>query len=453
MPRLGRPTGDWEKFRSPGELPTSSDATREAPLRPAKTARVRAQMWPSSPGQLASSEPSSPGEVVGGSEPGEVPPFAGAASVGEVSVGELEPPAPGQGPWADLDHRSSGEVSSFEAEGGSKKKSDDEEVQSEETSSTAESIASQASDSENESRCYDLGEGLSAFRTRALALQDSERHRSLASAACDLVSGLATGPSSQLPDLSATARLSDDESAGTVCLKVRHGQAIEGEIATRSRIGYSVYMQEETSFILRVHCDEVVLETPGLEFRPLRDAAALRRKLRALLGGAFSKQTAYKWWEAHADEVCPFESSKLRWIIESILGLRSISAVTPQEGRENVLWGFLHARRLRPECFHFWEDEAMIAQVPQRDLTLGEYFMPSSMNWLALFNSDIIGQPGANPGKVAKLLSAAREWGPSQDGWQQQDRSWNCVDKKNFFGRTTLEQGRVIWALARSDEA
>lgn len=102
------------QFRSPGELPTSSDATREAPLRPAKTARVRAQMWPSSPGQLASSEPSSPGEVVGGSEPGEVPPFAGAASVGEVSVGELEPPAPGQGPWADLDHRSSGEVSSFE---------------------------------------------------------------------------------------------------------------------------------------------------------------------------------------------------------------------------------------------------------------------------------------------------------------------------------------------------
>ncbi|OLP84440.1 hypothetical protein AK812_SmicGene34686 [Symbiodinium microadriaticum] len=80
------------------------------------------------------------------------------------------------------------------------------------------------------------------------------------------------------------------------------------------------------------------------------------------------------------------------------------------------------------------------------------YFMPSSMNWLALFNSDIIGQPGANPGKVAKLLSAAREWGPAQDGWQQHDRSWNCVDQKNFLGRTTLEQGRVIWALARSDE-
>lgn len=361
----------------------------------------------------------------------------------------------------------------FEAEGGNKRKSDDEEVRSEETSSTAESIASQAQDSESESRCYDLGEGLCAFRTRALALQDSERHRTLADAACDLVSGLATGPSSQLPDLAATARLSDDEAAGTVCLKVRHGQAIEGEIATRSRIGYSVYMQEETSFILRLHGNDVVLETPGLEFRPLRDAAALRRKLRALLGGGFSKQTAYKWWEAHADEVCPFERSKLRWIIES-----SISAVTPQEGRENVLWGFLHARRLRPECFRFWQDErlgtrivgvvappqseeeaelqvrsdAMIAQVPQRDLTLGEYFMPSSMNWLALFNSDIIGQPGANPGKVAKLLRAAREWGPAEDGWQQHDRSWNCVDQKNFLGRTTLEQGRVIWALARSDE-
>lgn len=97
------------QFRSPGELPTSSDATREAPTRPAK-----AQMWPSSPGQLPSSEPSSPGEVVGGSEPGEVPAFAGAASVGEVSVGELEPPGPGQGPWAHLDQRSSGEVSSFE---------------------------------------------------------------------------------------------------------------------------------------------------------------------------------------------------------------------------------------------------------------------------------------------------------------------------------------------------
>ena len=34
-------------------------------------------------------------------------------------------------------------------------------------------------------------------------------------------------------------------------------------------------------------------------------------------------------------------------------------------------------------------------------------------------------------------------------GFQERLKYLVEVDKKNFFGRTTLEQGRVIWALAR----
>lgn len=48
----------------------------------------------------------------------------------------------------------------------------------------------------------------------------------------------------------------------------------------------------------------------------------------------------YQWWEEHKEEVCPLNSSKLRWVIESILGLRTVSAVTPPKGKEKMLWVF-----------------------------------------------------------------------------------------------------------------
>lgn len=60
--------------------------------------------------------------------------------------------------------------------------------------------------------------------------------------------------------------------------------------------------------------------------------------------------------------------------------------------------------------------DELIAEMPQHELKLGEYFMTSSMNWLALFNSHLIGQSGADAARIIKLLSAAKRWGPGPDG-------------------------------------
>lgn len=94
--------------------------------------------------------------------------------------------------------------------------------------------------------------------------------------------------------------------------------------------------------------------------------------------------------------------------------------------------------------------DELIAEMPQHELKLGEYFMTSSMNWLALFNSHLIGQSGADAARIIKLLSAAKRWGPGPDGWHQNDETWTCVDQKNLLGKITLEQGRVIWHHARN---
>ncbi|CAK8994421.1 unnamed protein product [Durusdinium trenchii] len=256
-------------------------------------------------------------------------------------------------------------------------------------------------------------------------------------------------------------------------LQVQFLHRVRGVIATRSRIGYDVLLQDEVSFSLSQTEDGVQLHITGLEFHPLEDAVALRRHLQSQLKD-FTRESCYQWWEDHKEEMCPLNSSKLRWILESILGLRSVNAVTPPKGKEKMLWGFLHTRRLVVESFHFRRDEEghvrmrakveepiseeeralqassdeMIAEMPSHELKLGEYFMPSSMNWLELFHYHLIGHPGADPAKITKLLSGATSWGCGADGWHQYDETWTCVDQKTLLGKTTLEQGRVIWHQA-----
>lgn len=300
-----------------------------------------------------------------------------------------------------------------------------------------------------------------------------ERNDASALAACEVLEGLLRGVKAHLPELPITAQLDTEPETLATSLQVQFLHRVRRVIATRSRIGYDVLLQDEVSFSLSQTEDGVQLHITGLEFHPLEDAVALRRHLQSQLKD-FTRESCYQWWEDHKEEMCPLNSSKLRWILESILGLRSVNAVTPPKGKEKMLWGFLHTRRLVVESFHFRRDEEghvrmrakveepiseeeralqassdeMIAEMPSHELKLGEYFMPSSMNWLELFHYHLIGHPGADPAKITKLLSGATSWGCGADGWHQYDETWTCVDQKTLLGKTTLEQGRVIWHQA-----
>ncbi|CAL1148054.1 unnamed protein product [Cladocopium goreaui] len=336
-----------------------------------------------------------------------------------------------------------------------------------------------------------LKESLQSFRARALAMDPSLKEAlpevrkwhwkgsQVALTACDFVEGFLRGLEAHLPDVQVATQIIENQPS-SVTLQVQLLNSVQATIATRSRIVYDVLLKDEASFTLSHQKgdsdqQEVCLEINGLEFWPLEDSVQLRKTLRELLGDDFTRTSVYQWWEEHKEEVCPLNSSKLRWVIESILGLRTVSAVTPPKGKEKMLWGFLHARRMVVERFTFREDcdrvrvtatveaprtdeeielqaewDELIAEMPQHELKLGEYFMSSSMNWLALFNSHLIGQSGADAARIIKLLSAAKRWGPGPDGWHQNDETWTCVDQKNLLGKITLEQGRVIWHHARN---
>mmetsp|Transcript_73218 Transcript_73218/g.89860 ORF Transcript_73218/g.89860 Transcript_73218/m.89860 type:complete len:394 (+) Transcript_73218:79-1260(+) len=357
------------------------------------------------------------------------------------------------------------------------------------------SIASTAStasmsDTDAQPSCLEL---LQQFRAKALAtdpaLQSAPpevrkwhwKGSPSVLAACDFVEGFLHGLDAHLPDAQVGAQLLDSRPA-SVTLQVQLLNSVQGSIATRSRIAHDVYVKDEVSFTLSHQKadgnqpQEVCLDIKGLEFRPLQDSVLLRKKLKELLGENFARTSAQNWWEQHKEEVCPLKDSKLRWVIESFFGLRSVNAVIPPKGKEKMLWGFLHTRRLVVERFTFRESEdrvqmtatveapsneeemelkaesdELIAEMAPHELKLAEYFMPSSMNWLELFNSQLVGETGADAARITKLLSAAKQWGPGPDGWHQNDETWTCVDQKNMLGKITLEQGRVIWHHARQE--
>lgn len=333
-------------------------------------------------------------------------------------------------------------------------------------------------------RDLELGAALQDFRDQGAKVVGAGSGPTRAEqwrAACSLVDGLLSGVQAHLPTLKADVRLTTAEGEKTsVALTMRFAKApVVGDIATRSRVGYQLYLSEELTFSVREqHGDALVLHVCGLAFVPLKEVGELRERLKVVLGKDFSPASTYAWWENHKEEFCPLKSSKLRWVIESILGLRSAQAVTPQKGKEKMLWGMMHTRTLVMEGFSFLEQgkdgvrvtslarppsrpaEAemettyaeLIAAMPAHELSMGEYFMPSSMNWLRLNCSEGLRQPGADPAKIRKLFSAARVWGPGKDGWCQWDDTWLCVDCRDSFGRVH-EQGRTVWRLPDADAA
>jgi len=215
----------------------------------------------------------------------------------------------------------------------------------------------------------------------------------------------------------------------------------------------------------------VALRVHGLAMRPLEECTAMRaRMLRELGEENFTRQSAYRWWEDHMHEFPP-ETSKMRRIYESFLGLKT--APLPRWAREKGIWGYINAV---PEAYRTFElrrdprapggislslalepastpeeeaGQALIRgfcqEVLRNDRAAAQRLAASSTNYLAMIHAPPMGACAACPRKIAKLFTAARTWGPGADSWMRWDDTWLCVDSKDMLGRVVTEQGRVLW--------
>merc|ERR1712129_656322 len=97
------------------------------------------------------------------------------------------------------------------------------------------------------------------------------------------------------------------------------------------------------------------------------------------------------------------------------------------------------------------EDRRAVKVITQKMLqqrARAEKFAPSGINVGALVFGTEVGQPGACPRILSKLLTAAKWYSQGKDGtWHEHDITWNCTDRKDMFGRVTEENGRLIWRL------
>jgi len=145
----------------------------------------------------------------------------------------------------------------------------------------------------------------------------------------------------------------------------------------------------------------------------------------------------------------------------------------PKQIPMDALWGYLHnpglvfesltfhadtrgnvtvtARRraaTTPKEAELMEKCALIAHsILKENRRAGEHFAASATSFAAMCYGADIGQSGAKAKVIEKLFSAAKWWGPGPSGWHASDETWLCKDKKNTFGVTTEEQGRLLWRL------
>jgi hypothetical protein len=91
------------------------------------------------------------------------------------------------------------------------------------------------------------------------------------------------------------------------------------------------------------------------------------------------------------------------------------------------------------------ESKAVSLDMLMNQRQSGERFARSAINFAALLYGREWGCKAADPDAVAKLLSAAKWWGPGTSGWQQWDETYLCTDERNFFGVLVAEQGRLLW--------
>lgn len=304
----------------------------------------------------------------------------------------------------------------------------------------------------------------------------------LVEAACQLVEALVLGIRAHLPELRAEARREwDGRNSHEASFSVRFiaPAAVIGEIVTRSRVALSVRVAGELHFALRLpqpltEQTPLVLRVDGLEMPALPDAVRARTQLRAELGDRLDPMSAYAWWELHRHSEFPLPESKFHRVVESLLEQRALKMLGTKV-RADSFWGYLHTTDLCIECFEFLldrrlrggisvtalerpprssieaEDRAKVSEITQRILRnnrpSADRVAPSAINVGAMLSGTKLGQPGASPAVVAKLLSHARWWGPGDDGWHRHDETWLCTDRKNNLGQAVEQQGRIIWRL------
>jgi len=329
----------------------------------------------------------------------------------------------------------------------------------------------------------DLFQALSDFRRRGVEVvskRSGEDGQVQLKAACDLLEALLGGVATQLGSSAADCEISEVDgpwksNEEVVRITVRFPQAFVGEVATLSKFYYDVKLQQEMHFALRLPPYEVkkeplIITVSGLVFMALPEMAGLRQRIKDGLGGRLDQESALAWWQQHKDQEYPLKSSKFHRIYESCRFLM-------RQHRVDFFWSFLlgtdcaiqslqfhadgkgsvrlSAEKAAPTSVEVAELEAMSAAHGRRMLAhnrqSAEKYAASSINFGAMLYGLDVKQAPANAEKVTKLLTAAKWWGPGEDGWKRYDKTWQCTDRKNAFGKTVAEQGRIIWRRQSND--
>lgn len=217
----------------------------------------------------------------------------------------------------------------------------------------------------------------------------------------------------------------------------------------------------------------LTIQTKGWLGVALPQIKALRDRMSRELGENFSKENVYDWWDFHKDgePLLDLHHSRFRWQIASLFEEGPRKALLTRQLKANALWGWVHVVDFSIDEIDFWHEvgmttvtfrtttldpedlvcreEASVSAIKalKRDRKVAEVVAASVINWAAATYGHIAGQHGANPVVLTKLFSAATQWGPGTEGWQQWDESWLCTDQKNMFGRAALKTGRTIWRV------
>lgn len=348
---------------------------------------------------------------------------------------------------------------------------------------------------------HDLSEAARAFRKHCIAaVQATEAGDAalpLVDAACEIVESLLTGVGEQMRGVRADVEVRAlQASAGgrqagrreeIVSLEMRLGTAspLVGEIATRSRVAVNVQVTQALRFALlqppaRPLNEPVALRVEGLDMPTLPDCVCARTQMREELGAGLNPTSAYEWWEQNRHTRFPLQTSKFHRVVESLLEQRGMKLLGSQVAA-NSFWGYLHTTGLNVEVLNFHFDKRMqggvtvtaLLRPPKteaeaadreqvkiitKQLLTGnrssaDRLAPSGINVGAMIAGPEVGQPGAHPRVIAKLLSGAQWWGVGEDSWHRWDETWLCTDKKDLLGRVVKQQGRIIWRESGTGEA
>jgi len=312
-------------------------------------------------------------------------------------------------------------------------------------------------------------------------------------AACDLVEALLLGVRQHLDGAIQSVELGPRPAAPSaregepaaeqdvaVSISVRFGRApLVGEFATRSRQPCEIHLDECVTFALQrpspastsrpatsFWSKPLVLKVSGFALAALPDIGELRARLEDALGERMDEKTAGAWWAEHRDRNYPLHASKLRRVCESIPGASFI----PRPLLDKAQWGYLSAVSRSFDAFEFhstpdgkinvscqthlthsseapYSDRAaeMCREMLRMHRLAMTKFAPTTVAIGSMLEGRNLGQLGAAPEKIVKAFTAAKHWGPGEDGWHRLDDTWQCVDKKDRFGRVLEEQGRIVW--------